>query len=416
MSKKEKLWKKAKKFIPSGNNFLSKNPTRFKSKNWPIYFTKSKGCDVWDLNNKKYTDFTYMGVGTNILGYSNDKIDREVMKVIKKGNLTSLNCPEEVELAEQLVKMHKWSDSVKFARTGAEANAIAVRLSRAFNKKNKIIVCGYHGWHDWYLSAKLSKKNFMDTHLFPNLKVEGVPSSLKGNTYSVKYNDFNSIKKIIKKDKDISSIIMEVERDQKPKFGYLNLIRKICNKNNICLIFDECTSGFRETYGGLHLKYKIYPDIAMFGKAIGNGYALTAVVGKKKIMNKSSNTFISSTFWSERIGYVAGLATLKEMKRIKSWEKIKTKGKYLKERLSKIALKHKLSIKFSGLDALIKFEILSLGSFDYNKFITEQMLKKNYLATQNIYVSIAHTKDKIEKYLNLIDSVFEKIAKKNRIK
>ena len=170
MPKKEKLWKKAKKFIPSGNNFLSKNPTRFKSKNWPIYFTKSKGCDVWDLNNKKYTDFTFMGVGTNILGYSNDKIDREVMKVVKKGNLTTLNCPEEVELAEQLVKMHKWSDSVKFARTGAEANAIAVRLSRAFNKKNKVIVCGYHGWHDWYLSAKLSKKNFMDTHLFPNQK------------------------------------------------------------------------------------------------------------------------------------------------------------------------------------------------------------------------------------------------------
>tara|TARA_B100000965_G_scaffold406811_1_gene448903 strand:- start:818 stop:2068 length:1251 start_codon:yes stop_codon:yes gene_type:complete len=416
MNKKDKLWKKAKKFIPSGNNFLSKNPSRFKSKDWPIYFTKSKGCDIWDLNNKKYTDFTYMGVGTNILGYNNDKVDKEVMKIVKKGNLTTLNCPEEVELAEQLVKMHKWAKSVKFARTGAEANAIAVRLSRAFNKKNKVIVCGYHGWHDWYLSAKLSKKNFMDTHLFPNLKVEGVPSSLKENIYSVKYNDFNSIKKIIQKDNDISSIIMEVERDQKPKINYLNSIRKICNKKNICLIFDECTTGFRETYGGLHLKYKIYPDIAMFGKAIGNGYALTAVIGKKKILEKSKKTFISSTFWSERIGYVAALATLKEMKRIKSWEKIKVKGRYIKKSISRIAEKYKLSIKFSGLDALIKFQILGLGEFDYNKFIIEQMLKEKFLATQNIYVSVAHTKKKIDTYLFSIDKVFEKISKKIKYK
>jgi len=414
MNKNQKLWVKAKKFIPTGNNFLSKNPSRFKSKHWPIYFSKSKGCDVWDLNNKKYIDFSFMGVGTNILGYSNYNIDKEVMKTIKKGNLTTLNCPEEVQLAEELVKIHNWADAVKFARTGAEANAIAVRLSRAYNKKNKVIVCGYHGWHDWYLSAKFSKTNYMDTHLFPKLKVEGVPSMLKGNTYSVKYNDFDTIKKIIKKDKDISSIIMEVERDNKPKSNYLKSIRNICNKNNISLIFDECTSGFRETYGGLHLKYKIYPDMVMFGKAIGNGYALTAVVGKKKFMNKSKNTFISSTFWSERIGYVAALATLKEMKKTQSWKKIRLKGQYIKKSLSKIAQKHKLKIKFSGLDSLIKFEILGLGNFDYVKFINDQMLKKNFLATQNIYVSVAHTKKKIDNYLKYIDIVFEKIAKKNK--
>jgi glutamate-1-semialdehyde 2,1-aminomutase len=415
MLKKDKLWKKALKFIPSGNNFLSKNPSRFKSRNWPIYFTKSKGCEIWDLENKKYTDFSFMGVGTNILGYSYSKVDKEVIKVVNNGNLTTLNCPEEVQLAEQLVKMHKWSDSVKFARTGAEANTIAVRLSRAFNKKNKIIVCGYHGWHDWYLSAKLSKKNFMDTHLFPNLKVNGVPTSLKGSTYSIKFNDIHSILKILKKDRDISSIIMEVERDKKPNLDYLKSVRKICDKNNICLIFDECTSGFRETYGGIHLKYKIYPDIAMFGKAIGNGYALTAIIGKKKIMNESKNTFISSTFWSERIGYAAALATLKEMKRIQSWKKIKLKGQYIKKSLHKIAQKYDLDIKFFGLDSLIRFEILNLGNFDYAKFINEQMLKKNFLATQNIYVSIAHTKKKIDNYLKYIDYIFKKIShKKNK--
>ena len=193
-----------------------------------------------------------MGVGTNILGYSNTKVDTEVFKKIKNGNMTTLNCPEEVIFSDMLLKIHPWAQMAKFAKTGAEANAIAIRLCRAYNKKNKIIMCGYHGWHDWYLSAIYSKKNYLDTHLFPNLKTEGVPKYLKKYVYSVKYNDLSSIKKILNKDKDISSIIMEVERDSKPHQNYLRSIRKLCNEKNICLIFDECTTGFRDVYGGLH--------------------------------------------------------------------------------------------------------------------------------------------------------------------
>ena len=251
----------------------------------------------------------------------------------------------------------------------------------------------------------------MDTHLFPNLKVEGVPKILRGNAYSVKYNDIDTIKNIIHKDKDISAIVMEVMRDEKPKKNYLKSIRNICNKNNICLIFDECTSGFRESYGGLHLNYKIYPDIAMFGKAIGNGYALTAIIGKNKIMNKAKNTFISSTFWSERIGFTAALATLKEMKRIKSWKIITKKGQFIKKSLMEIAKENGLGIKFSGLDSLIKFHLIGLGNYDYNKFITEKMLNNNFLAGQNIYVSTAHTKKIIQKYLTYMNRVFKDLAK-----
>ncbi len=416
MNKNIKTWNKAKKIIPTGNNFLSKNPSRFKSNKWPIYFSKSKGCVVWDLNNKKYIDFSFMGVGTNILGYNNKKVDSQVISKVKKGNMTTLNCAEEVELASQLIKMHKWASGVKFARTGAEANAIAVRLSRAFNKKNKVLICGYHGWHDWYLSAKLNKKNYMDTHLFPNLKVDGVPNFFKGNTYSVKYNDLETLVKIVKKDKDISAIVMEVMRDVHPNKNYLKNIRKICNKYNICLIFDECTSGFRETYGGLHLKYKVNPDIVMFGKAIGNGYALTAILGKKKIMNSAKNSFISSTFWSERIGYVASLATLKEMKRIKSWKVITKKGKYIKKNLVSIAKKNGLDIRFSGLDSLIKFRLIGFKSFDYGKFITDKMLENGYLACQSIYVSVAHTNKAITKYLKCIDKIFKVLGKIKRSK
>ena len=413
MNKNQKLWNKAIKLIPSGNNFLSKNPSRFPNKKWPIYFSKSQGCEVWDLNNKKYIDFTYMGVGTNILGYNNKKINNQLIATIKKGNMTTLNCPEEPVFAEMLLKPHKWAKMVKFAKTGAEANAIAVRLARAYNKKSKVVICGYHGWHDWYLSAKFIKKNYMDTHLFPNLKTKGVPSFLKGYTHSVKYNDIKSLEKIFSKDKDISSFIMEVERDQKPNYKYLKLVRNLCNKYKICLIFDECTTGFRENYGGLHLKYKISPDIAMFGKAIGNGHSITAVIGKKKIMKCAKDTFISSTFWSERLGFSAGIATLNEMKRIKSWKIIKKNGVKIKKQLFMIAEKHNIEIKFSGLDTLIRFNLEKTKIKNYKKFILSEMLKEGFLANDVIYVSIAHSNAIIKRYLKTIDKVFKKLSNNN---
>ena len=324
--------------------------------------------------------------------------------------MSTLNCIEEFKFAKLILNLHPWAQMAKFAKTGAEANAIAIRLSRAFNKKNKIIICGYHGWHDWYLSAKLLKNNYMDTHLFPNLKTKGVPQLFKGSTYSVKYNDIESILKLIKKDKDISAIIMEVERDVKPKKNYLQKIRKICNKNKICLIFDECTTGFREVNGGLHLKYKVNPDLAMFGKAIGNGYSLTTVIGKKAIMKMYDQTFMSSTFWSERIGFAAGIATLNEMRRIKSWRKIKKTGQYIKYKLHKIALKNKLKINFKGLDGLINFELKDLKKINYKRIITEMMLQKKFLAGNVLYLSTAHNKKLVDKYIYEMDKVFKSIS------
>ena len=219
---------------------------------------------------------------------------------------------------------------------------------------------------------------------------------------------------IISKDKDIACFIMEVTRDIKPKKNYLNRIRKICNDNNIILIFDECTTGFRETYGGIHMKYKIYPDIAMFGKAIGNGYAITAILGKKKIMECSKNTFISSTFWSERIGPTAAIATLDYMKKHKSWIQIKKKGKYIKKQIIKIAEKNKLKINVSDLDSIIRFDFANIKNknFFYKEFINE-MLKRGFLASNFLYVSLSHTSKLIELYLRNFDETLKKINVSN---
>jgi glutamate-1-semialdehyde aminotransferase len=217
------------------------------------------------------------------------------------------------------------------------------------------------------------------------------------------YNDLDRLNEITSKDKDIACLIMEVERDQRPKDNYLKEIRKICSKNRIVLIFDECTTGFRETYGGIHLKYKVYPDMAMFGKAIGNGYAITAILGRKSIMECAENTFVSSTFWSERIGFTAAIAVLDRMNKTRSWLKVKNKGIFIKNQLTKISKKYDLKIKISGLDSLFRFEFLNIRNknFFYKKFIN-QMLKKGFLASNVLYLSVSHSSKLIKLYLTAL--------------
>ena len=412
LNKGQKIWKRAQQVIPNGNMLLSKNPSSFFNLNsWPVYFQKTKGCEVWDLDNKKFYDFSFMGLGTNILGYSNDFVDRAVQKTLNNGNLSTLNCPEEVYLAEKLIKIHPWAQMVHFARSGGEANAIAIRIARAAINKNKVAVCGYHGWHDWYLSANLNNRNSLDTHLYPNLKYKGVPNDLKNSIYTFNYNDIDKLSEIITKDKQVGIIKMEVERDQKPNKGFLKKVRKLADDNGIILIFDECTSGFRETFGGLHLKYNVVPDIAMFGKALGNGYAITAVVGKKEFMKFTKETFISSTFWTERIGPTAGIATLEEMEKLKSWEKISEIGRFIKKEINKIAIKNEIRIQFSGLDPLITFKFDKKNHDLFTKFLTSEMLKNGFLAKNSLYVSMSHSKTLIKKYLYYLNETFIKISK-----
>ena len=211
MSKGQKLWKKAKKIIPGGNMLLSKNPEMFLPNYWPTYFSKAKGCKVWDMDNREYIDMSVMGVGTNILGYGHSEIDESVLKTIKNGNMSTLNCAEEVFLAEKLIKIHSWADMVRFARTGGEASAIAVRIARAYSGKDKIAVCGYHGWHDWYLSANLGDNKKLNNHLLPGLDAIGVPQKLKGTIFPFEYNNYDQLEKIVNTN-DIGVIKMEVQR------------------------------------------------------------------------------------------------------------------------------------------------------------------------------------------------------------
>jgi glutamate-1-semialdehyde aminotransferase len=409
-SKGQKLWVKANKLIPNGNMLLSKNPNRFLPKVWPTYFSKAKGCQVWDLDKKKYTDMSTMGVGTNILGFQNSNIDNVVKNTIFKSNMSTLNCPEEVYLAEKLIEMHKWSDMVKFTRTGGEANALAVRIARAASGKDTIAFCGYHGWHDWYLATNLKSEKNLNSHLIKDLKIKGVPKKLSGSIIPFKYNDFNYLKRLVEKN-NIGVIKMEVVRDILPKNNFLKKVRNLASKKGIVLIFDECTTGFRESFGGIHKIYGVEPDISIFGKALGNGYAICAVVGKREVMEHAKESFISSTFWSERIGPTAALQTLSEMNKIKSWKIISQIGKKIKKNWLKISKENKVPIDILGIDALPKFSIVSKNNLAYKTLITQEMLKKGFLASNAIYVSTAHKEKYLSHYFDILNDIFKKIKK-----
>jgi glutamate-1-semialdehyde 2,1-aminomutase len=404
----QRLWDDAKKIIPGGNSLLSKRPEMFLPEKWPAYFIEAKGCSVVDLDNNKLTDMSLMGVGTNILGYGHEKVDDAVRKVIDSGNMSTLNCPDEVYLAEKLIDMHSWSGMARFARTGGEANAIAIRIARASSGKDKVAICGYHGWHDWYLSANLSSQKSLNDHLLPGLNPSGVPSGLKDTVFTFKYNDFEELERIVS-EHDIGVIKMEVSRSSAPDNDFLYKVRKLSSKKSIILIFDECTSGFRQSYGGLHKFFNVQPDMAIFGKALGNGYPITAIIGKKEVMESAQSTFISSTFWTERIGYVAALSTLKEMESIKSWKIISNIGKQIVNKWHEIANKFELELNVSGLDALPRFEIRTKNFNAYKTLISQEMLKKGFLATNSIYVCIEHKQSIIEEYFFHLERVFKLI-------
>ncbi len=404
----QKLWKRAKRVIPGGNMLLSKRAEMFLPEQWPTYFSKAKGCRVWDLDNREYIDMSIMGVGTNILGYGHPEIDGAVQKVIDMGNMSTLNCPEEVVLAEKLIELHPWADMVRFARSGGEANAIAIRIARAAAGKDKVAVCGYHGWHDWYLSANLNDEKNLDGHLLPGLEPKGVPENLRDTVYPFSYNNFAELEELVKI-RDIGVIKMEVSRNMGPEDNFLHKVRKLASEKNIVLIFDECTSGFRQSFGGLHKIYGVEPDMAVFGKALGNGYAITAVIGQREVMQVAQSTFISSTFWTERIGPVAALKTLEIMEKEKSWEIITQTGLDITSRWKALADKYNLSITTSGLPALTNFIFDSANSLAYKTLITQEMQANGYLAANSIYVCTAHSPEIVASFFEHLDPIFSLI-------
>ncbi len=406
----QKLYKKAKHLIPGGTMLLSKRPEMFLPENWPAYYSKAKGCKVWDLDGKELIDMSIMGIGTNTLGYGHNEVDEAVLQTVRNGNMSTLNCPEEVYLAEKLIELNPWAEMVRYARSGGEINSIAIRIARAASGKDKVAICGYHGWHDWYLSANHNSGDELNGHLIPGLNPTGVPHNLKNTVFPFHYNNFQELLDIVSNN-DIGVIKMEVQRNMGPEDGFLQKIRNLATEKGIVLIFDECTSGFRETFGGIYQKYGVEPDMAIFAKTLGNGYAISAVVGRREIMESAQKTFISSTFWTERIGPTAGLKTLEVMERLKSWEIITEKGIKVRSQWLSLAESLGLSISISGIPALSTYTFNSPNALEYKTLIAQEMLKKGFLATTLFYPCIDHTDEIISLYFSALSEVYQLIAK-----
>ncbi len=412
MGKSQGLYIKAKSIIPGGTQLLSKRPEMFLPNLWPSYYKKSKGCEVWDLDDNHYYDVGIMGIGTSVLGYANDAVNDAVKESIDNGSMSTLNAPEEVELAEKLVEIHSWSDQVRFAKTGGEAVAVALRIARAFNKKTKIAFCGYHGWHDWYLSANLNDEEGLGGQLLPGLSVDGIPKELKNTAFPFYYGNYEKFNKIISNfGNELGVIIMEVQRYKTLDIEFLKYIRKITEDLGIVLIFDEVSSGFRVNIGGMHLLHGVHPDMAVFGKALGNGFPIAAILGTANVMSSAQGTFISSSLWTERTGYVAALKTLEFYKEKNVIEAISKTGMYIRKGLTDIFDKTKLNISvLGGLDSVVVMDIQEENPLLLKTIFIQEMLDRGFLASNLIYVSYAHTQDIIDKYLENALEVFQLIA------
>ena len=409
ISNSSDVWVYAKTIIPGGGELISKKAERFLPGQWPSYYHKAKGYNVWDLNNKKYVDFAQMGVGSCIHGYANSKINKKVIRSIRKGSMSSLNSYEELELAERLIQLHPYSSMARFARTGGEACSIAVRIARAASGKDGVAICGYHGWHDWYIATNIGDKENLKDQLLPGLDPAGVPKNLQGSTYPFIYNDFDGLE-IIKENRDkIGVVIMEPTRGVKPLPGYLQKIRELCNEIGAVLIFDEVTSAFRENNGAWHLLSGVDPDMTIFGKALGNGFPISAVIGKQSVMNKATLSFISSTMWTERVGFTAGVANLDLFSKQKSHEKLVYNGKKIKEAWEESAKKTKININISGLDPLASFKFLDGAENVYQTFYAQEMLKENFLVGSSSYSCTVYSESILKKFNKKTLEVFEKI-------
>ena len=411
MSLGQALWNKAIEAIPGGNGLLSKRPDRYAPDIWPTYFSRANGVEVWDLDGNKYIDMAQMGFGTAILGYSNPEVNTAVKEAIDGGINTTLNAPEEVHLAQRLLELNPFAGGVKFARTGGEAMAIAVRIARSHSHRDKIAFSGYHGWCDWYLATNLTGENNLSEHLLPGLSPRGVPKGLAGTALPFQYNNLEMLESLVSKHNDIGVIAIEGARYDLPTSEFLNGIERIAKERNIIIVVDEITSGWRMTDGGVYKITGFEPDIVVYGKAMGNGFAISAVVGKYEVMNAAQETFISSTFWTERVGFTAALKTIEILTRQRAWEHFIRIGTKIGKCWEALAVKHGLKLHVTEFKPLITMK------FDYGNqnpaiatLFTQEMLKRGYLAAASVYVSCAHTDEIVEQYFDAVDEVFSIMA------
>jgi glutamate-1-semialdehyde aminotransferase len=415
MGRSQDLYRTARRLIPGGTQLLSKRPEMFLPEWWPAYYDRASGCRIRDLDGREYRDMSFMGIGSAILGYADPDVNRAVADALSRGATTTLNAPEEVALAELMVALHPWAHMVRYARTGGEAMAIAVRIARAASGKDTVLCCGYHGWHDWYLAANLAEDSALDGHLLPGLEPRGVPRALRGTSLPFTHNDTQGFLDLVAQHgTSIGAVVVEPVRNTPPTAEFLKAIRETCTRIGAPLIVDEITAGWRLNIGGAHLLYGLEPDIAVFAKAVSNGIPMAVVLGRREVMEAAQSTFISSTYWTDRLGPAAALATIRKLKKENVPRHLDTIGGMVQEGWRAAAAKHGVPIAVSGIKPLGHFTFDHPEPLVLKTLFTQVMLEEGFLATTSLYASLAHTARDIEAYLAATDRAMAILAEAMR--
>ncbi len=408
---------RARSRIPGMTQLLSKRPDQFSLGVWPGYFSRAKGAEVWDLDDNRYLDMSIGGIGANVLGYADPDVDAAVMSAVRSGNSSSLNCPEDVELAELLCEIHPWADKVRYARTGGESMTVAVRIARAHTGRDKVAFCGYHGWHDWYLAANVGSENALGEHLLAGLDPAGVPKCLAGTSLPFRYNRIDELEKIVSAHGlELAAIVMEPIRNDPPLPGFLESVRAIASEIGAVFIIDEISAGFRMNTGGAHLMLGVSPDIAVFSKALGNGYPIGAIIGRAAVMDSAQSTFISSTYWTERIGPAAAIATIRKHMAVDAGKHLMKVGSSIQEGWKRLAAKQGLPIHVGGIPPLSHYSFDGTDGTVFKALFVQMMLERGFLASTSFYSMYTHTEDHVQRYLQAVDEVFGEIVKAKETK
>jgi glutamate-1-semialdehyde 2,1-aminomutase len=343
------LYCRALELIPGGTQLVSRRPTRFANGISPVYARRARGARFWDVDGNEYIDWV-SGIGAIILGYADPVVDRAVCEQIQSGNNYSINHELEIELAEELVRTIPCAEMVRYAKTGGEACTIAVRIARGATGRDKVLFCGYHGWHDWYLAANLAAEANLNTHLFPGIEPIGVPRALAGTALPFPYGDLAALGQLLDEHKgEVAAVIMEPLRSEQPPAGYLEGVARLTRAHGAVLIFDEVSSGFRIHIGGAQAHVGVTPDLAVLAKAISNGYPMAAVVGQRVVMEAAGRMFISSTYWSDTIGLRAALTTLRELRKRDVPAGLHRLGAELQQGLNAAAEETGMAVRSGGL-------------------------------------------------------------------
>jgi len=414
-------YREAKRLIPGGTQLLSKRPEMFAPGRWPAYYDEAIGCEVVDSDGRRFLDMSYCGILSCILGFADPDVNAAVIRRVHLGSMATQQTSDEVEVARLLVEMHPWAEQARFTRGGGEAMSVAVRIARAATGRGKIALCGYHGWHDWYLAANLggglspaaaaAAGKQLDGHLLPGLEPAGVPRELAGTIETFRYNRLDELDAALEAcGDDLAAIVMEPTRSVDPTPGFLEGVRQRATARGAALIFDEISSAWRLCLGGAHRLYGVDPDIAVFAKAISNGFAMGAVLGRESLMSAAQGSFISSTYWTEGIGPAAAVAAIRKMQRVDVPGHLKSIGTAVMEGWRNLASTHALPVVVGGRPASCSLTFQHPSAAALQTLLTDRMLDRGILAAGSCSLTLAHEHHHITRYLLALNEVFAELA------